>query len=135
MPFVRVDAYEGRSKEQVRNLLDAIQRAVLSAFGVPLRDRYQVYQEHSESNFIIQDTGLDIDRTRKVVFIGITSRQRTEQQKTNLYSKLVEELNACGIEPNDIVVSIVTNSDADWSFGNGRAQFLTGELSIAATEE
>jgi hypothetical protein len=29
---------------------------------------------------------------------------------------------------NDIVVSIVTNSDADWSFGNGRAQFLTGEL-------
>jgi phenylpyruvate tautomerase PptA (4-oxalocrotonate tautomerase family) len=113
MPFVRVDAYEGRSEEQVKNLLDAIQRAVLSAFGVPLRDRYQVYQEHSESNFIIQDTGLHIDRTRKVVFIGITSRQRTEQQKTNLYSKLVEELNACGIEPNDIVVSIVTNSDAD----------------------
>ena len=135
MPFVRVDAYEGRSKQQVKNLLDAIQRAVLSAFGVPVRDRYQVYQEHSESNFIVQDTGLNIDRTRKVVFIGITSRQRTEQQKTNLYSKLVEELNACGIEPNDIVVSIVTNSDADWSFGNGRAQFLTGELSIAATEE
>lgn len=128
MPFVRVDAYEGRSKEQVKNLLDAIQRAVLSAFGVPLRDRYQVYQEHSESNFIIQDTGLDIDRTRKAVFIGITSRQRTERQKTNLYTKLVEELNVCGIEPNDIVVSIVTNSDADWSFGNGRAQFLTGEL-------
>jgi hypothetical protein len=29
---------------------------------------------------------------------------------------------------NDIIVCIVTNSDADWSFGNGRAQFLTGEL-------
>jgi phenylpyruvate tautomerase PptA (4-oxalocrotonate tautomerase family) len=128
MPFVRVDAYEGRSKEQVKNLLDAIHRAVLSAFGVPLRDRYQVYQEHSESNFIIQDTGLNIDRTQKVVFIGITSRRRTEQQKTNLYTKLVEELKTCGIEQNDIVVSIVTNSDADWSFGNGRAQFLTGEL-------
>jgi phenylpyruvate tautomerase PptA (4-oxalocrotonate tautomerase family) len=128
MPFVRVDAYEGRSKEQVKNLLDAIHRAVLSAFGVPLRDRYQVYQEHSGSNFIVQDTGLNIDRTRKVVFIGITSRQRTEQQKTNLYIKLVEELKACDIEQNDIVVSIVTNSDADWSFGNGRAQFLTGEL-------
>jgi hypothetical protein len=128
MPFVRVDAYQGRSKEQVKNLLDAIHRAVLSAFGVPLRDRYQVYQEHSESNFIIQDTGLNIDRTRKVVFIGITSRQRTEQQKTTLYTKLVEELRTCGIEQNDIVVSIVANSDADWSFGNGRAQFLTGEL-------
>ena len=128
MPFVRVDAYEGRSKEQVKSLLDAIHRAVLSSFGVPLRDRYQVYQEHSESNFIIQDTGLNIDRSQKVVFISITSRKRTEQQRTNLYTKLVEELRTCGIEQNDIVVSIVTNSDADWSFGNGRAQFLTGEL-------
>ena len=128
MPFLRVDAYEGRSQEQVKNLLDAIHRAVLSAFGVPLRDRYQVYQEHSESNFIVQDTGLNIDRTQKVIFITITTRQRTEQRKKNLYIELVEELKSCGIEPNDIVVSIVTNADADWSFGNGRAQFLTGEL-------
>ena len=128
MPFLRVDAYEGRSNEQVKELLDAIHRAILSAFGVPLRDRYQVYQEHSESNFIVQDTGLGIDRTKNVVFIGITSRQRTEEQKTNLYTKLVEELKACSIVQSDIVVSIVTNSDADWSFGNGRAQFLTGEL-------
>jgi DNA helicase TIP49 (TBP-interacting protein) len=128
MPFLRVDAYQGRSKEQVQGLLDAIHRAILSAFGVPLRDRYQVYQEHSESNFIVQDTGLGIDRTKNVVFIGITSRQRTEEQKINLYAKLIKELKTCGIEQNDIVVSIVTNSDADWSFGNGRAQFLTGEL-------
>jgi hypothetical protein len=56
------------------------------------------------------------------------SRQRTEEQKTNLYTKLVEELKACDIVQSDIVVSIVTNSDADSSFGHGRAQFLTGEL-------
>jgi phenylpyruvate tautomerase PptA (4-oxalocrotonate tautomerase family) len=128
MPFLRVDAYEGRSKEQVKQVLDAIHRAILSAFGVPLRDRYQVYQEHSESNFIVQDTGLGIDRSNNVIFIGITSRQRTEAQKTTLYTKLVEELKTAGIEQNDIAVSIVTNSDADWSFGHGRAQFLTGEL-------
>jgi hypothetical protein len=112
----------------VEELLDAIHPAILSAFGVPLRDRYQVYEEHSESDFIVQDTGLGIDRTKNVVFIGITSRQRAEAQKTTPYTKLVEELKTCGIEQNDIVVSIVTNSDADWSFGNGCAQFLTGEL-------
>jgi hypothetical protein len=33
-----------------------------------------------------------------------------------------------GMEAGDVMVSIVTNTDADWSFGNGRAQFLTGEL-------
>jgi len=34
MPFLRVDAYEGRSKEQVKELLDANPPAILSAFGV-----------------------------------------------------------------------------------------------------
>jgi hypothetical protein len=128
MPFLRVDAYEGRSREQVKEVLDAIHRAILWAFGVPVRDRYQIYQEHSESNFIVQDTGLGIDRSKNVIFIEITSRPRTEAQKTTLYTKLVEELKSIGIQQNDIVVSIVINSDADWSFGNGRAQFLTGEL-------
>jgi glyoxylase-like metal-dependent hydrolase (beta-lactamase superfamily II) len=128
MPFLRVDAYDGRSPAQIKEVLDAIHRAVVSAFGVPLRDRYQVYQEHSEASFIVQDTGLGIHRSKNVVFIRITSRQRTQAQKTSLYTKLVEELKPVGIEENDIVVAIVTNSDADWSFGNGRAQFLTGEL-------
>lgn len=128
MPFLRVDAYEGRSKEQVEEVLDAIHRAVVSAFGVPLRDRYQVYQEHSESSFIVQDTGLGIERSKNFIFIGITSRRRSEAQKRGLYTNLVDELRTVGIEPNDIAVAIVTNSDADWSFGHGRAQFLTGEL-------
>jgi hypothetical protein len=128
MPFLRVDAYEGRNKQQVKDLLDAIHRAILSAFGVPLRDRYQVYQEHSESNFIVQDTGLGIERSKNAIFIGITSRHRTDAQKLELYIKLVDELKTCGIESNDIVVTVVTNGDADWSFGYGRAQFETGEL-------
>jgi len=33
-----------------------------------------------------------------------------------------------GIQPSDVIVSFTTNSDADWSFGGGKAQFLNGEL-------
>lgn len=33
--------------------------------------------------------------------------------------------------PADLIVSITENSDEDWSFGHGRAQFLTGELEAA----
>jgi phenylpyruvate tautomerase PptA (4-oxalocrotonate tautomerase family) len=129
MPFLRIDACAGRNEQQVKDLLDAVHRAIVSAFQVPLRDRYQVYEEHSESNFIVEDTGLRIPRTRNVIVISITSRPRTEEQKKALYTKLCEELKqSCRIEPNDVVVSIVTNTDTDWSFGNGRAQFLTGEL-------
>jgi hypothetical protein len=42
---------------------------------------------------------------------------------------LVERLAArCGIAPDDVIVNFVANADEDWSFGAGRAQFLTGEL-------
>ncbi len=32
------------------------------------------------------------------------------------------------LDAKDLIVSITENGDADWSFGAGRAQFVTGEL-------
>jgi hypothetical protein len=129
MPLIRFDAVEGRSPEEVTTLLDAAHRAVLSAFKVPSRDRYQVYHEHPVSHLIVEDTGLGIERTRNVVVVTVISRPRDQNQKEQFYTDLCRELmTSCGIASNDVMVSIVTNSDADWSFGNGRAQFTTGEL-------
>lgn len=34
----------------------------------------------------------------------------------------------CGLSPDDLMVTLVENADEDWSFGRGRAQFLTGGL-------
>ena len=73
MPFVRFDAVQGRSTEEVKNLLDAAHRAVLSALGVPQRDRYQIYHEHPEGRLVVKDTGLGIGRTNKVVIVTLVS--------------------------------------------------------------
>jgi hypothetical protein len=49
--------------------------------------------------------------------------------KETFYKRMVEELeNHCGIAPSDVMMSFVSNTDEDWSFGLGRAQFLTKEL-------
>jgi hypothetical protein len=40
----------------------------------------------------------------------------------------VEQKRKCGIEPGDVISSLVTNSDAGWSFGGGGPRFITGEL-------
>ena len=129
MPLVRVDALEGRSKDDIKCLLDAVHRAVLSAFKVPQRDRYQIYQEHPQSHFVVEDTGLGIERTRNVVVISVFSKPRAQEAKQAFYSELCQELKtSCDIEPSDVVVCIVPNTESDWSFGNGRAQFITGEL-------
>ena len=129
MPLIRIDAIAGRTPEQIQKLLDAAHRAMLAAFKVPERDRYQIYNEHPLAHFIVQDTGLDIPRTNNVLVVTVISRPRTEEMKKAFYAELCRELRAsCGIQPSDVMVSIVTNTDADWSFGNGRAQFLTGDL-------
>ena len=129
MPLMRFDLIEGRSQEELTKLLDAAHRAMVRALGVPQRDRYQIVHEHPPAHMIIEDTGLDIPRTRNVVVVTVNSRPRTTEAKQNFYAELCRELKeACGIESSDVMVNIMTNTDADWSFGFGRAQFLTGEL-------
>jgi len=136
MPLLRFDLIEGRSKSELRTLLDAAHRAMLAAFKVPERDRYQIVHEHKRSRMIVEDTGLDIPRTDDVVMLQVTTRPRGRAAKELFYRLLVEELErSCGIAPSDVMVSMVENTDEDWSFGHGRAQFLTGELGGANAKE
>ena len=129
MPLVRIEALEGRSDAEIKTLLDASHRAVVAALGVPLRDRYQIYQEHRKTRVVSEDTGLNIARTDSVVLFTIFSKGRTEALKTKLYKELTRELQVSSlIAPSDVVICIVENTGADWSFGNGVAQFLTGDL-------
>jgi phenylpyruvate tautomerase PptA (4-oxalocrotonate tautomerase family) len=129
MPLLRFDLIEGRSEPELQALLDATHKTVLAAFGVPARDRYQIVHEHKPSHLIVQDTGLDIARTKNFVSLQITTRPRSTAEKQNFYRLLCENLAAdCGIAASDVMVSCVENKDEDWSFGHGRAQFLTGEL-------
>ena len=129
MPLLRFDLLEGRTPQEITTLLDAAHRAVVTALNIPVRDRYQIVHEHPPTHFIVQDTGLGIERTKNVIIVTMTSRPRSQEAKLKFYDELCRELKtSCAIEPSDVMVSIVINSDADWTFGNGRAQFITGEL-------
>ena len=129
MPFLRFDIEEGRTDKQIKTLLDAAHRAVLTAFEVPEGDRYQIVHEHKPSRMVVKDTGLGITRTKNVVVVSVISRPRPEDSKQFFYSELCRELKqSCNIAPSDVMVNFTINSDADWSFANGVAQFMTGEL-------
>src|SRR3984885_8359761 len=77
MPLLRIDVIEGRSAAELKELVDAIHCAMLAAFKVPERDRYQIVHEHSAAEMIIQDTGLGIPRTERVVMVQVTTRPRS----------------------------------------------------------
>jgi hypothetical protein len=129
MPLIRINAIAGRNEAEIGRLVDAAHRAMVAAFKVPERDRYQIVLELPRFQFIAQDTGLGIPRTDKFVLVEVTTRPRTRAEKESFYTLLCRELKAnCGIEASDVMVTITQNTDEDWSFGYGRAQFLTGEL-------
>jgi phenylpyruvate tautomerase PptA (4-oxalocrotonate tautomerase family) len=129
MPLLRIDVIEGRSEAELKELLDAIHFAMLAAFEVPERDRYQIVHEHPAAEMRIEDTGLGIPRTGRVVMVQVTTRPRSRPEKQNFYELLCQELaRRCDMKASDVVVSITENNDEDWSFGYGRAQFITGEL-------
>ena len=129
MPLLYIDLIEGRTPAEVKTLLDAIHDAVVDAFGVPPRDRYQVVHSHPAHEIVAWDTGLGIDRSSRLVVLHVVSRRRTREMKEKFYELLASNLaDRCGVDPADLIVSITENADEDWSFGHGRAQFLTGEL-------
>ena len=129
MPLLRFDLIEGRSEKQINMILDVTHEVLVKSFNVPERDRYQIVREHAPSRMIVEDTGLGIVRTPSMLVLQVTTRPRSRVMKQAFYRSLVEKLEtACGIAPSDVLVTFVTNTDEDWSFGLGRAQFLTGEL-------
>jgi phenylpyruvate tautomerase PptA (4-oxalocrotonate tautomerase family) len=129
MPLLYFNVLEGRTDAELKTMLDVAHRAMLAAFKVPERDRYQIVNEYRPSRMIVEDTGLGIPRTDKVVVVQVVSRPRGKEAKQKFYKVLTDELQkSCGIDPSDVMVSIVENSDEDWSFGLGRAQFLEGDL-------
>jgi len=129
MPLIRFDMLEGRTEQEITKLLDVAHNVMVECFQVPEGDRYQLVSQHKPYEMIVKDTGLGFERTNNVIVLTVTSRPRTTEQKQNFYSQLTEALQEeCGIDPKDVMVSFVINDDEDWSFGFGRAQFLTGEL-------
>ncbi|HAE0521195.1 TPA_asm: tautomerase family protein, partial [Salmonella enterica subsp. enterica serovar Enteritidis str. P125109] len=67
MPLLRFDVIEGRSEEELNVLLDTAHDAMVEAFDVPERDRYQIVHTHKTNEMVIQDTGLGFKRSKDIV--------------------------------------------------------------------
>ncbi|MGA7509227.1 MAG: tautomerase family protein [Erwinia billingiae] len=129
MPLLQFDVIQGRSESEMRTLLDAAHRAVLASFKVPARDRYQIVHENKAYQMVFEDTGLGLTRTDNLVMVRVFTSPRSDEQKQFFMAELCRELKeSCGILGSDVMISFITNGKGDWSFGNGVAQYMTGDL-------
>jgi phenylpyruvate tautomerase PptA (4-oxalocrotonate tautomerase family) len=131
MPLVRIDVNQGRSAEELRSLSQGIHDAILAEYGIPERDYFHILTEHPQGQIVAQDAGLGFERTPDVVMIQIlTQAGRSQQGKQSLFAAIAARLADAGIAGEDVFVGYVENAAGDWSFGFGRAQYVTGELAV-----
>ena len=131
MPLVRIDVNEGRSAEDLQQLSRGIHDAILAEYGIPERDYFHILTEHPQGQIFAQDAGLGFERTGGVVMIQIfTQGGRSQEAKQRLFAAVAEKLSAVGVAGEDVFIGYVENTAGDWSFGFGRAQYVTGELAV-----
>lgn len=129
MPLVRIDLVRGRRPDEVRQVADAVHRAIVAVLGIPERDRFQIVTEHDADHVIAQDAGLGFERGDGVVMIQIfTQTGRATPDKQRLYRSIAEHLGDLGVRGEDVFIGIVENGPQDWSFAHGRAQYVEGDL-------
>ncbi|QAS69987.1 tautomerase family protein [Oenococcus sicerae] len=126
---MRIDVIKGHDAGYLKQLLTIAYETQVQTLNTPISDRYQILTQHEPFEMQILDTGLGIKRSRNIVVFNLTTRPRSTKAKLAFYKQLAARLNKeLGLRKEDIIFSLVPNNDDDWSFGNGEAQFLNGEL-------
>ncbi|MFE9096874.1 tautomerase family protein [Streptomyces sp. NPDC007264] len=126
MPFVRIDALT-TDGDRLDALGRAVHEALVETLGIPPADRFQVLTGHDGTRGMLGHGDCPgVHRDEGIVFVAITMRSgRTPAQKQALYRRIAELAHACaGTEPRNVFVTVTENAPADWSLGNGVAQYL-----------
>ena len=126
MPLVRIDLREGKPASYMHAIGDAVQHAMVECLNVPIRDHFQIINEHSSGHLIYDPNYLNIERTDDIVIIQVTlSAGRSTEQKRAFYARLAQLLQENpGVRPQDVIINLVEDTREDWSFGNGEAQYI-----------
>jgi phenylpyruvate tautomerase PptA (4-oxalocrotonate tautomerase family) len=130
MPLVRIDHSDARTNSTA--IAAAIHDAIVDTYGIPVRDRFQVITSRPAATIVAEDAGLGFDRSDPVIIQIFTQRGRTDEIKQRLYAAIAERLETVGVAGEDVFIGYVENGPQDWSFGYGRAQYLSGELAVPA---
>jgi 4-oxalocrotonate tautomerase len=127
MPLVRIDLIQGRSTDYRVAIGDVIYQAMIEVLNVPKNDRFQMITEHPAEAFIFDPSYLGIQRSKDCIFIQVTLNEgRTVEQKQLFYKAVADGLHQrLALRREDVLINLVEVTKADWSFGNGEAQYVT----------
>ncbi|MFD7713384.1 tautomerase family protein [Streptomyces sp. NPDC059785] len=130
MPFVRIDALRA-DPGRLAALGRAVHEALVETVGIPPDDRFQVLTSHDggDRSTLHYDDYLGIRRDDGIVYVAVTLRAgRTPEQKRALYRRIAELAHRyAGTEPRNVFITLTENTSADWSLGDGAAQYAPAD--------
>jgi phenylpyruvate tautomerase PptA (4-oxalocrotonate tautomerase family) len=126
MPLMRISLRCGKPAAYRRAIADNVYAALREAFNVPENDFFAIVTEHQPGDFIYDRYYFNIERSDDFTLIQLTvSNTRTVEQKKALYRSIIERLSGkLGLRPQDVFINLVEVATANWSFGNGEAQYV-----------
>jgi phenylpyruvate tautomerase PptA (4-oxalocrotonate tautomerase family) len=126
LPLITLSLEAGHSRDQKRQLADAVYEALRAAIQIPENDRFVTIREHAAGDLIADPGYLGVARSGHPIFVEITLRRgRPTEKKQALYREIAQRMSATGlVRPEDVLIVLRENETADWSFGNGVAQYV-----------
>lgn len=120
MPFVNIAILAGRSDAYAAAVADSVNEAAISALDFPDDDRYQLITKYAPHALQLQS------RSEERVMLSLVMRAgKTDAQKKAFYARVTDNLRADpGIDPGNVMITLVENQAIDWSFADGKASFL-----------
>ena len=129
MPLISLSVEAGRTREQKRQLADAVYEALRAAVQIPENDRFVAIREYAAGDLVADPGYLGVARSEHPMFVEITLRRgRPTEKKQALYREIAGRMSATGlVRAEDILIVLRENDTADWSFGSGVAQYVEAE--------
>ena len=122
MPIIDITLRRGRTSAQLRSIADAVHDALVTEFGVPPEDRFQVIHQCQPDELIYDPTYLGGPRTDAFVMIRVLAgAARSVEVKQAFYTTVVANLSQrCGVDPEDVFVVLDHVDRSDFSVAGGR---------------
>lgn len=127
MPLVRIDTV-GTDTARLEALGRAVHEALQETIGIPPDDLFQILTAHDGTGSMLKYGDYHgIRRDEGIAYIAVTLRSgRSDAQKQALYRRIAELAERyAGTEPRNVFVTLYENGPADWSLGEGEAQYLS----------
>lgn len=116
MPLVQVSVIGDKTPQEKTAIMNAVHAALVDAFGIPEHDRNIRLRSYAPGEWMLPP-----GKSERYVLVEIAAfAGRTPETKGKLFSQVVANLGALGIEPGDVFVIVMDQPLHNWGIRGGQ---------------